>query len=212
MVRALCLLVLYKPVQHATLFQAGISDPQDQEASAKINAYSSSILTGFMFQTAFALRLPSITTTFANSSRTIPMLADVVGDLRLWLWLCVVDTHGALASGRSGRVQNGVSNMTTRSFASLKLQSSDVRLAAMVELYAAARFAVSGASVERDHIFAPHELKMFNLGLKKWEEYWQQPLRDAAVAGDELAQCVSLSPPTLLKLMLLEQHSDNSLW
>ena len=106
--RALTLLILWKPVQHAALCAAGITDPDAQEMAAKVNAFSGSILGGVMIRTALAISLPSIISTFSKSfSPTIAIAPQVVSDLRLWLWLCVVDSHGALTTGRSGQVEIG---------------------------------------------------------------------------------------------------------
>ncbi|KAL8280714.1 hypothetical protein RQP46_007037 [Phenoliferia psychrophenolica] len=202
-VRALCLLVLYKPVQHAALFQAGITDPEQQEASAKVNASSGSILSGVMIRTAFALSLPSITSTFAKSfSPTIAIAPQVVSDLRLWLWLCIVDTHGALTTGRSGQVDIQEALKTTRLFSSLKLQPFDVRLAATVELYATARLAVSSAWFAGARSIAPHELRKFNKDLDEWEAFWKEPLRDAAAAGDAQAYTVSTVFMNFIRLVV----------
>ncbi|KAK4702717.1 hypothetical protein P7C70_g3504, partial [Phenoliferia sp. Uapishka_3] len=187
-VRALCLLLLWKPVQHASLFASGITDPDAQEAAAKVNAFSSSILGGLMIRTAFAISLPSITSTFAKSfSPTIPIPHQVCSDLRLWFWICVVDTHGAMTTGRAGSADIQDALRITRLFSSLKLQKYDTRLAAMVELYATAKFTVLGTWTSGARSIAPHELRRFNKEVDEWEDYWKDPLKAAASDGDSLA-------------------------
>ncbi|KAI5474717.1 C6 transcription factor [Pseudohyphozyma bogoriensis] len=186
-VRALILLLLYKPVQFAQLYAAGITDPEAAEQAAKLNTFSASLLGNLMIRTALSLGLPSITNTFAkNFSLTIAMPPQTLSDLRLWYWLCVVDTHSALTTGRAGIVDIGDALRTTRLFASLKAQETDVRLAATVEVYAIAKQAVTAMWVSGNRTLAAHDLRRFNKDMDDWEGYWDEPLR-AAGEADPLA-------------------------
>lgn len=187
LIRALSLLILWKPVPFASLYASGITEPDAAEQAAKLNGTSSAILGGVIIRTACSLSLPAITTTFAKSfSPTIAIAPQVISDLRLFYWLLVVDTHGALTTGRAGQVDIQDALRTTRLFSSLKLQPFDVRLAATVELYATAKIAVSTVWTGAERTIAPHELRKFNKEMDDWEAYWTEPLKEAG-AQDPLA-------------------------
>lgn len=189
--RSLALLLLYKPVQFASLSTNGIASAALAEQAAKLNSTTSSVLSGLIFRTALSISLPSICNTFAKSfdpSSSAP--PELISDLRLWYWICIVDAHGALTTGRLGSLDIASTLRTTRLFASLKLQPYDVRLAAMVELYGTAKAAISQSGFAGARRVPPAELRKLNRDLDDFEAYWSAPLREASRRGDSLAWTV----------------------
>lgn len=162
-VRAISVLLVYKPVQFAALYSAHVTDPDIAEQSCKLNTFSSSTLGGLMSRTALAIHLSSTPSEFSkNFNPSIAIAPQTLSNLRLWYWLLVVDTHGALSTGRATSLNMSDALRTTRLFSSLKTQTSDVRLAAMVELYSTARTAMGGIWTTGSRTITAVDLKKFN--------------------------------------------------
>ncbi|SCV67428.1 BQ2448_5039 [Microbotryum intermedium] len=190
LLRALCLLMLYKPVQlPAFHFSGRVQTAERAEQYAKLNTTSSFVLWGIIGRVAARIGLPSVPNLFAKLySPDVAVPASVVADLRLWMWIIVIDNHAALTIGRPASLDITDALRVTRILASLKLQPGDVRLAASVELYAISRQSVSKVWFTDFTKRAPaYELRKFNRDLDEWEQYWSEPLEAAAREGDALA-------------------------
>ncbi|SGZ28445.1 BQ5605_C027g10338 [Microbotryum silenes-dioicae] len=190
LLRALCLLMMYKPVQlPAFHFSGRVHTAERAEQYAKLNTTSSFVLWGIIARVSTRIGLPSVPSLFAKLySPDVPVPASVVADLRLWMWIIVIDNHATLTIGRPTTLDMTDVLRATRLLASLKLQTGDVRLAALVELYAVSRHSVSKAWFTDFTKRAPaYELRKFNRDLDEWEQYWSEPLEAAAKEGDALA-------------------------
>jgi hypothetical protein len=193
LVRALNLLMLFKPVQFATLYASGITDPSQAEQVSKLNGSSSATLYSLTIRVAFSTTLHAAPGNFTKiySPGTAPPPA-ILSDLRLWLWLGIVDVHGGLTAGRALSLDMSESLRVTRMFAALNAQPGDTRLAATVELYGVARAAISTAWFKAGGTIPvpTYELKRCNREIDDWEAYWRPELVKAAKEGDNFAMSV----------------------
>ncbi|BGP14795.1 hypothetical protein JCM10213v2_002750 [Rhodosporidiobolus nylandii] len=172
-VRAIHLLLMYKPLQWAALNAQGVSDPAQIESSSKMNVRASWILRLLVSRVSAFIGLPSIATTFAQAfanQHQTPIPDDVISQLRLFLACVFHESHGALQSGKAANFVPADACKVTRLFAALRRQSSDVRLAASVELVALA----SGALFARkeDGVLETEDLLRFDDEYAQWAEYW----------------------------------------
>lgn len=203
LVRSLALLLLYKPVQFASLSTTGINSAALAEQAAKLNSTTSSLLGGLIFRTALSISLPSVSNAFAKCfSPSSPTNPELISDLRLWYWICLVDAHGALTTGRLGSLDIASTLRTTRLFAPLRLQPYDVRLAALVELYGTAKAAISQSGFAGARRVPPAELRRLNRELDEWETYWREPLREAGRRGDGLAWTVGTTFASFIRIVI----------
>ncbi|GAA5949938.1 hypothetical protein JCM21900_005531 [Sporobolomyces salmonicolor] len=186
-VRAVHLLLLYKPVQYAALNARGISDPAQIESSSKMNVRASWLLRLLVSRVAAFIGLPSIATTFAQAfanQHVAPISDEIVAQQRLYLACVFHESHGALQSGKSANFIPQDACKTTRLFATLKKQPSDVRLAASVELVATLSTLLNAR--KEDGSLEADDLRTYDDELDAWKEYWQ-PLLTAPDVQDPLA-------------------------
>ncbi|KAM0750763.1 hypothetical protein T439DRAFT_380627 [Meredithblackwellia eburnea MCA 4105] len=186
---ALNLLLLYKPVQEEVFRARGITNPARAEHASKINVMSSKFLHSLISDVSRACGLPSaparfFSTTSAKSTASEQERRKALADLRLWYWLCMSDVHGSLQSGRPTAIDPTNALRTTRSFASLRHLPTDIRSAAMVDLYAILR---SLPSISGDQGTARMLLKKINSELSAWDKHWIPLLIEAQQNGDPLA-------------------------
>lgn len=194
-----------KPIQFATLHAQGITDRAQAEQISKLNGSSSATLYSLTIRVAFATSLQLSPNHFAKVFLPgTPPPPATLGDLRLWLWLCVVDTHGALTTGRAISVDMNEALRVTRMLAALKAQPADARLAATVELYGVAKGAISSHWYKAGGT-APipaYELRKFNRELDEWEAYWRPEMLLAAELGDLYAMTVVNTFANLVRLIV----------
>ncbi|GAA6027872.1 hypothetical protein JCM8097_001758 [Rhodosporidiobolus ruineniae] len=184
-VRAVHLLTLYKPLQWAALNARGISDPVQIESNSKMNIRASWILRLLVSRVSAFIGLPSIATTFAQAfanQHVSPIPDSVISQTRLFLGCVFHESHGALQSGKAANFIPQDACKVTRLFASLRKQSSDVRLAASVELVATASNALLAR--KEDGVLEDEDLRKFDEELDAWTEYWQPLLESQAHAGE----------------------------
>ncbi|KAK4046153.1 hypothetical protein OIV83_006294 [Microbotryomycetes sp. JL201] len=204
-VKALILLLLYKPVQFASLHAAEITDPEHAEQMCKLSATSSSTLWGVVLRTSHTIVLHNSPNAFAKIySPTIKPPPEILSSLRTWLWTCVVDTHGALTTSRVGVVDMTDALKVVRMFASLQAQPGDVRIASHVELYGCAKAVMSSSWFlsPATKSVSEHELRRFNRSLDEWEEYWAIELTKVANQGDALAPTVISTWRNLVQIIV----------
>ncbi|KAM0787331.1 hypothetical protein ACM66B_003420 [Microbotryomycetes sp. NB124-2] len=204
-VKALILLVLYKPVQFASLHAADVTDPEHAEQMCKLSATSSSTLWGVILRASHLIGLHSAPNAFAKIySPTIKPPPEILSNLRTWLWTCVVDTHGALTTSRVGVVDIADALKVVRMFASLQAQPGDVRISSHVELYGCAKAVMSSSwflSPQTKEL-SEHHLSRFNRSLDEWEEYWAVELTKVANQGDALAPTVISTWRNLVQIIV----------
>ncbi|BGP30905.1 hypothetical protein JCM10296v2_002665 [Rhodotorula toruloides] len=172
-VRAVQLLILYKPVQFSALHARGMSDPAQIESASKINVRASWMLRLLVSRVSAFIGLPSIATTFAQAFANQHVQAipeEIISQERLYLGCVFHESHGAIQSGKSANFTPQDACKTTRLFATLKRQPSDVRLAASVELVALAATALSART--EAGILETEDLRKFDEEMDAWVEYW----------------------------------------
>lgn len=171
-VRALIILLFYKPVQHAAMAARGVTDSGRASHMSKVNALSSVMLQSIVHKMADHIGInhaPKVfVTAVSNASATNPVSTKVLSDLRLHYWLCMADIHGSLHSGRMTATDPSDAVKSARIFAGLRSQPCDPRRAATVELYALAR-APNGVNAVAHRL---DELDRINDDLERWSTYW----------------------------------------
>ncbi|GAA5969911.1 hypothetical protein JCM11641_008082 [Rhodosporidiobolus odoratus] len=188
-VRAIHLVLMYKPLQWAALNAQGVSDPAQIESSSKMNVRASWILRLLVSRVSAFIGLPSIATIFAQhfaSPRQTPIPDSIVSQTRLFLACVFHDSHGALQSGKAANFIPSDACKVTRLFATLKRQSSDVRLAASVELVALASQALLAR--KEDGVLEEEDLRRFDEEMESWSEYWAPLMAVQATPGAEGGQ------------------------
>lgn len=213
-VRAVQLLILYKPVQYSALNARGVSDASQIESASKMNVRASWVLRLLVSRVSAFVGLPSI----ANGCvvlRVSPALrrrADYMRNSQLCtgfrksahdadtgghhlaattlprLRLSRVARRDPVREIRQLRAARGVQGagrgscltterkltepvaQTTRLFATLKRQPSDVRLAASVELVALAANALQSRT--EAGVLDADGLRRFDDEFDSWMEYW----------------------------------------
>jgi len=198
--RAAHLLLLYKPVQYSALNARGVSDPAQIESASKMNIRASWMLRLLVSRVSAFVGLPSVANSFALAfadQHVSPIPEALVAQERLYLGCVFHESHGALQSGKTANFDPHAASRTTRLFAQLRNQPSDVRLAASVELVAHAatalnaRAAAAGASAEPgggsggsgSGVPTEDDLRRFDDDLEAWHDYWA-PLVASAQAHD----------------------------
>ncbi|GAA6020377.1 hypothetical protein JCM11491_000330 [Sporobolomyces phaffii] len=190
-VRAIHLLLLYKPVQYDALGAKGITEPVHLESKSKMNVRASWILRLLVSRVSAFIGLPAIATSFAQAfanQHVQPIPDDVIAKQRLYLALIFHESHGALQSGKSANFVPHDACRTTRLFASLRAQPTDVRLAASVELVATVSTLLH-ARQEHCGLITADELARHDDEMRDWAEYWS-PLLATDQSGDPLAWSV----------------------
>ncbi|GAA6058651.1 hypothetical protein JCM10212_004062 [Sporobolomyces blumeae] len=186
-VRAIHLLLLYKPVQYAALSARGV---RDLESASKMNVRASWLLRLLVSRVAAFIGLPSVATAFAQAfanqnNAAIP--EEVVAQQRLYLGCVFHESHGALQSGKSANFIPQEACKTTRLFAAVKRQSSDVRLAASVELVATLSTLLNAR--KENGLLEEEDLQKYDEEMEAWSEYWT-PLLSEPDVRDPLAWSV----------------------
>lgn len=185
-IRALQLLLLYKPVQSSMFNARGINDPSTIEHASKMNVRASWLLRLLISRVSAFIGLPSITTSFARAfanQHITPIPDQIIAEQRMYFACVFHESHGALQSGKPANFIPHEALKTTRLFATVKQQPSDVRLAASVELAATAA-TVLGRRQEGDFIELD-DLRRFDEEMDAWSEHWTPIL--SSETEDELA-------------------------
>ncbi|KAK4048593.1 hypothetical protein OIO90_005763 [Microbotryomycetes sp. JL221] len=172
-VRAIHLLLLYKPVQ-MTMFNArGITDISTIEHLSKMNVRASWILRLLTSRVSAFIGLPSAVTAFARAfanQHLAPIPDQIVAEQRLYFACIFHESHGALQSGKPSNFVPHEALKTTRLFAKLKRQPDDVRLAASVELAAVAASVL--ARKQDNDLIDKEDLQKFDQEMHEWSHFW----------------------------------------
>ncbi|KAM0788143.1 hypothetical protein ACM66B_001308 [Microbotryomycetes sp. NB124-2] len=186
-VRAIHLLLLYKPVQ-MTMFNArGLQDVSTIEHLSKMNVRASWILRLLTSRVSAFIGLPSAVTAFARAfanQHLAPIPDQIVAEQRLYFACIFHESHGALQSGKPSNFVPHEALKTTRLFAKLKKQPEDVRLAASVELAAVAASVLSRK--QENDLIDREDLQRFDQEMQEWSHFWL-PVLAAERDGDPLA-------------------------
>lgn len=181
LVRAIAILMLYKPVQYTALLERGMTDRSKITHLSKVNVLSSMMLQGMVHRTADLVGVSNAPSVFLRAvekaSPNEPIPAKVLADLRLHFFLIFTDIHGSLHSGRSTASDSTNALRTTRLFANIRAQVTDPRRAAIVELYAIARAPQGVNAVE----YRLRDLDRINQRLEAWSAEWAPMMKGANV-------------------------------
>lgn len=142
-----------------------------------MNIRASFMLRLIISRTAAFTGLPSITTSFARAfanQHITPIPEELISEQRLYFSGVFHESHGALQSGKPANFIPHESLKTTRLFAALRTQPSDVRLAASVELAATAATAL--ARRQDGDVVEKEDLARFDEEMDAWHEYWRPVL------------------------------------
>ena len=213
-VRAVQLLILYKPVQYSALNARGVSDASQIESASKMNVRASWVLRLLVSRVSAFVGLPSIANAYVVLrilSRSLPpeltwkpsqlctgfrepahdtdtgrhhLAATTLSRLRLSRvarcdpvrkigQLCPAGSMQGAARGSPLTAELKLTKpvaQTTRLFATLKRQPSDVRLAASVELVALAANALQSRT--EAGVLDADGLRRFDDEFDSWMEYW----------------------------------------
>ena len=190
--RALDLLLIYKPTQFAARRAEG-KDDTDAVRLSKINDLASWMIQGIMARTVERLELPSVlgkfSRAYSSSSSGTAIPKEIIHDLRLYYWILSNDVHGNVQNGKRNNLDGHTALATTRLFSSLQLQPGDIRLAASVEMFEIARPIMRSFTYERSKKVAKADMERFTAGAAAWEEYWR-PILLRQLPIDPLAMTV----------------------
>ncbi|KAK9895869.1 hypothetical protein P389DRAFT_71166 [Cystobasidium minutum MCA 4210] len=177
----LLICILWKPVRCGSAMQLGPAGFSDLQAQSKINPSSGYVLGGLALRIAQLLSLSRKASNLASPSND----KETINACRLWLWINLIDSQNALAEGKQPALDASDALRSTRLFASFKNKPGDVRLAAMVELYAAVVPIVAMHHGAQKTDF--RALYRANSVLDKLSAYWNPRIEEAYRAGDQLA-------------------------
>jgi hypothetical protein len=201
-VRALILLQNYKPVQYEALQLNGTWDAFEAEVASKLNESTNLLLQSLITRSAYAIGLHMVPIAFLRCffpTESTTSAPQMLSDLRLWFSLCIAHKHCSLQNGRPANIDFTDTLKVTRLFASIKSEPSDVRLAAITELYALpSRATIS----EPDEKYKALDFSRFNAEYALWEEHWVPLLKEASLVGDSLAYSALFPNGNYLRLVV----------
>lgn len=195
MIRALLLLLYYKPVEAAAYSDRGVKSMGRIVHASKVNALSSLMIHSLVQRAASFIAIqesPRLLTPVLDH----PDLASpaerkrALAEFRLWCTLVAADALGSLQSGRSTWTDPTAALKITRRFAALAADPTDVRRAAILELYSIVTVPPSAPAATHPVRYRLEHITRINAQLDAWREYWTPVLADAQKRGDPLAYTV----------------------
>ena len=124
----LLICISWKPVRCGSLMQLGPAGFSQLQSQSKLNPSSGYVMGGLALRVSQLLGLAKCATNPTSDNK------QSIRACRLWLWINLMDSQGALAEGKSTALDPADALRVTRLFASMKARPGDVRLSAMVEL------------------------------------------------------------------------------
>ncbi|GAA5859468.1 hypothetical protein JCM8547_006838 [Rhodosporidiobolus lusitaniae] len=199
-VRALLLLLYYKPVQNSYA-ERGLKSSSRIVHASKVNALSSLMIhalirqaSGFlgMHQAPLALSVLLEQQASSSSSDSPPAaLEQALIDFRTWCSVISADALGSLQNGRTTWTDPAAALRVARRFAALASDPTDVRRAAMLELYSIVTVPRPPTLVAPNPVrYRLEQLGQINAQLDAWTAYWAPVLSEAQNKGDPLAYTV----------------------
>ncbi|GAA5944438.1 hypothetical protein JCM1841_003526, partial [Sporobolomyces salmonicolor] len=198
LVRALLLLLYYKPVQTNFFSHRGLKSSSRIAHASKVNALSSLMIHSLIHRTASFLNMhqtPAFLQVYlenpdAAANAKLPPFADVLSNYRLWSSLIAADALGSLQSGRMSWADPTSALRCARRFAAVAHDPTDVRRAAVLELYSIVTVPPSAGAATRPVSWRLENLGRINTELEQWRGYWKDRLAEAQIKGDPLAYTV----------------------
>lgn len=195
MIRALLLLLYYKPVETAAYSNRGVKSMGRIVHASKVNALSSLMIHSLVQRAASFIAIqesPRLLTPVLDH----PDLASpadrkrALAEFRLWCTLVAADALGSLQSGRSTWTDPTAALKITRRFAALAADPTDVRRAAILELYSIVTVPTSAPAATHPVRYRLEHIVRINAQLDSWKAYWTPILAEAQKRGDPLAYTV----------------------
>lgn len=195
MIRALLLLLYYKPVETAAYTNRGVKSMGRIVHASKVNALSSLMIHSLVQRAASFIAIqesPRLLTPVLDH----PDLASpadrkrALAEFRLWCTLVAADALGSLQSGRSTWTDPTAALKITRRFAALAADPTDVRRAAILELYSIVTVPTSAPAATHPVRYRLEHIVRINAQLDSWKAYWTPILAEAQKRGDPLAYTV----------------------
>lgn len=173
-----------------------------------MNVRASWLLRTICIRVSSYIALPASTTKFAQafSARDfLPIPEDVIQDQRLYFSSIWHSLHGGLQSGTRVDFIPQEALKTSRLFAELRNQPTDLRLSASVELAAVAAGLLS--TRKENDLVDERDLSKFNIEMESWEEYWIPLLLKGGDGGggrekDELAYTTQFPYASFVKVVI----------
>ncbi|GAA5870033.1 hypothetical protein JCM1840_003563 [Sporobolomyces johnsonii] len=198
LVRALLLLLYYKPVQTTFFSHRGLKSSSRIAHASKVNALSSLMIHSLIHRTASFLNMhqtPAFLQVYlenpdAAANAKLPPFPDVLSNYRLWCSLIAADALGSLQSGRMSWADPTSALRCARRFAAAANDPTDVRRAAVLELYSIVTVPPSAGAATRPVSWRLENLGRINTELEQWRGYWKDRLAEAQIKGDPLAYTV----------------------
>lgn len=195
MIRALLLLLYYKPVETAAYTNRGVKSMGRIVHASKVNALSSLMIHSLVQRAASFIAIqesPRLLTPVLDH----PDLASpadrkrALAEFRLWCTLVAADALGSLQSGRATWTDPTAALKITRRFAALAADPTDVRRAAILELYSIVTVPTSAPAATHPVRYRLEHIVRINAQLDSWKAYWTPILAEAQKRGDPLAYTV----------------------
>ncbi|GAA5969569.1 hypothetical protein JCM11641_008164 [Rhodosporidiobolus odoratus] len=192
-VRALLLLLYYKPVQQVYA-ERGLKSTSRIVHASKVNALSSLMIHALIRQATSFLGIHQAPLALTSCLDARPPAGAArertLSDFRTWCTIIAADALGSLQSGRMSWTDPSAALKVARRFASLASDPTDVRRAAVLELYSTVTVPPSVAASTNPVRYRLDQLVQINAKLDEATRYWMPILAEAQKKGDPLAYTV----------------------
>ncbi|GJN92615.1 hypothetical protein Rhopal_005650-T1 [Rhodotorula paludigena] len=194
-VRALLLMLYYKPVQTSAYAHRGIKSSSRIVHASKVNALSSLMIHSLIQRAASFIGVhqsPALLVRVLDNPDLAPPeeRKRALAEFRLWCTVIAADALGSLQSGRLTWTDPAAALRVNRRFAALAADPTDVRRAAVLELYSIVTLPTSAPPSTHPVRYRLDHLKQINAELDAWRAYWTPVLTEAQNKGDPLAYTV----------------------
>ncbi|GAA5840489.1 hypothetical protein JCM9279_007344 [Rhodotorula babjevae] len=195
LVRAFLLLLYYKPIQTAAYAHRGLKSSSRIVHASKINALSSLMLHSLIQRAAIFISVPQSPTLLTRvldnfEQATQDERKRALAEFRLWCTVVGADALGSLQSGRLTWTDPTSALRITRRFAAFAADPTDVRRAAILELYSIVTLPTSMAATSNPVRYRLENLNRINAELDAWRAHWAPLLAEMQTRGDPLAYTV----------------------
>ena len=195
LVRAFLLLLYYKPIQTAAYAHRGLKSSSRIVHASKINALSSLMLHSLIQRAATFISVPQSPTLLTRvldnfEQATQDERKRALAEFRLWCTVVGADALGSLQSGRLTWTDPTSALRITRRFAAFAADPTDVRRAAILELYSIVTLPTSMAATSNPVRYRLENLNRINAELDAWRAHWAPLLAEMQTRGDPLAYTV----------------------
>jgi hypothetical protein len=137
-------------------------------------------------------KAPAVLATYLdNPSPPSAAQEQALFDYRTWCTIIAADAVGSLQNGRMSWTDPSAALSVARRFAALRTHPTDVRRAAVLELYSTITLPPSSAVGLNPVRYRLEQLASINQQLDAWKAYWTPVLTESQSQGDPLAYTVT---------------------